>query len=151
MLRQVCSQRRTRRGSAAVEAAVLLPLLMLLLLGVCELGWYVHCAQAVNNAARQGARTAVDCENSNAEVEGAVHSALSNSLNVSAEAVSVRMSRINSDGTEQYQVMDLSENEQGDAIRVWVSVDYGEIGFVTNMLGLDGGELSSYAVMRRRK
>lgn len=151
MLQSAKHAQTRRRGVATVEAAVLLPILILLLLGTSELGWYVHCAQVLNNAARQGARAAVYLGNSNAEVEAAVHGALNNSMDLDPESVDVRISRLASDGEERYQVMNLNENEQGEAIRVMVSVDYGEMGFATNMLGLKGGELSGYAVMRRRR
>jgi len=140
-----------RRGTAAVETAVLLPILTLLVLGVCELGWYVYCAQVLNNAARQGARAAAHYGNSNAEVEAAVHDSLSNSVELDAHAITVRLAKLSANGEEHYQILDLSDNEQGEPIRVTVSVDYGEIGFATNMLGLDMGKLSGYAVMRRRQ
>ena len=45
-----------RRGVAAVEFAVILPLLLLLLVGIWELGRIIHVQQTINNAARDGAR-----------------------------------------------------------------------------------------------
>ncbi len=45
-----------RRGTAAVEAALILPLLMLLLLGVIEYGWIYLKSEQIANAARHGAR-----------------------------------------------------------------------------------------------
>jgi hypothetical protein len=45
-----------RRGVAAVEFAVILPLLLMLLVGIWELGRIIHVQQTVNNAARDGAR-----------------------------------------------------------------------------------------------
>ena len=143
------SVRTRRRGAVVVEAAVLLPVLTLISMGACELGWYVYRAQELHNAARQGARTAVYHENSNAEVESAVHSCLNNSMGLDPDAVTIRISRLTSSGEEQYQVMSLDENENGEAIRVRATLDYGEIGFATNMLGLHERTLSAYAVMRR--
>ncbi len=143
--------RKHRRGAAVVEAAIVAPILILLVLGVCELGWYVNCAQGVNNAARRGARAAVYHENSNAEVEAAVRTSLSNAMNIDPNAVTVRISRLTASGEEAYQVINLNENEHGEAIRVMVSVDYGEIGLAMSFLGLNGGDLSSYAVMQRHK
>ena len=52
---------RTRinaRGVAAVEMAVVLPLLLLVTFGLMEYGWLFLKAQQVANAARQGARYA---------------------------------------------------------------------------------------------
>ena len=140
-----------KRGVAAVEVAILLPIVLVVFFGVCELGWYVHCAQAVNNSARQGARTAVDHANSNAEVEAAVRNSLSNSLGTEASDVTVRISKLGSGGVEHYQVTSLDENENGDDLRILVSVEYAAVGIALNLLGLRDRRLSSYAVMRRTK
>ena len=104
----------------------------------------------MHNAARQGARAAVSTSSSNAEVEAAVKQSVNNSLGLDSDAVTVRISRLTDAGEEQYQVMNLSENEQGEAIRVTVSVDYGGIGLASNILALRSGQLSSHAVMQRR-
>jgi Flp pilus assembly protein TadG len=47
-----------RRGVATVELAVVLPFLLILLLGIWEVGRLVQISQIVNNAAREGARKA---------------------------------------------------------------------------------------------
>jgi Flp pilus assembly protein TadG len=49
----------SRRGTTIVEAAFVLPLLLLILLGAIEYGWLFFNVQQVTNAARQGARVAV--------------------------------------------------------------------------------------------
>ena len=142
---------RRRRGVATVEAAVLLPILTVLMLGTYELGWHVHCAQVLNNAARQGARAAVYLENSNAEVVAAVNTSLKNSVGLESDAVTVQLSKLNAEGYAEYQIQNLNENEQGQPVRVMVSVDGADLGFLSNMLGLKSGSISSYAVMRRRE
>ncbi len=54
------SQRRVqpRSGTAAVELAVVAPLVLILLLGLLEFGRMVQVNQIVSNAAREGARQA---------------------------------------------------------------------------------------------
>src|SRR5438309_10828179 len=47
-----------RRAVAAVEFAVLLPFLLLLLIGIWELGRMIQVQMMLNNAARDGARLA---------------------------------------------------------------------------------------------
>jgi TadE-like protein len=47
-----------RNGSAAVEFAVILPLLITLLVGVWEIGRFIQLQQIMSNAARDGARLA---------------------------------------------------------------------------------------------
>lgn len=58
-----------RRGVAAVELAVLLPLILMLLLGVWELGRMIHVQQALVNAAREAARHAASGQYTNAQCE----------------------------------------------------------------------------------
>lgn len=48
--------REPRRGVAAVEFAVVLPLLLLLLVGIWELGRIIHVQIVLHNAARDAAR-----------------------------------------------------------------------------------------------
>jgi Flp pilus assembly protein TadG len=47
---------RRSAGTAAVEFALVLPLLMLILLGGIDWGYYFFVAQVATNAAREGAR-----------------------------------------------------------------------------------------------
>lgn len=46
----------SRRGSAAVEFGVTLPLLMLIVMGIIELGSYMNAAYLVNRSVRDGCR-----------------------------------------------------------------------------------------------
>lgn len=48
--------RRSRRGGAAVEFAFTFPVMVLILLGVMEFGFYFGRLHAVNNATRDAAR-----------------------------------------------------------------------------------------------
>ena len=48
----------TRRGAAAVELAILLPFLVVMLAAPLEVGRFVQVQQVLNNAAREGARLA---------------------------------------------------------------------------------------------
>jgi Flp pilus assembly protein TadG len=57
ILRRVCGRRK--RGTAVVEFAVVLPLLILILFGIIEFGWLFLVRQTLVNAAREGCRVAV--------------------------------------------------------------------------------------------
>jgi TadE-like protein len=48
-----------RRGTAIVEMAIVLPLLILLLLGIIEFGYMMYVQHNLVNAAAQGARTGI--------------------------------------------------------------------------------------------
>lgn len=49
---------RARRGIAAIEFALWLPLLILMVAGAVDLGWYLWVHEAAQSAAREGARNA---------------------------------------------------------------------------------------------
>ncbi len=48
--------RRGRRGTAAVEFAIVLPLLLILVMGILEVGRMLDVQQIMTNAVREGAR-----------------------------------------------------------------------------------------------
>ncbi|MEX0978655.1 MAG: TadE family protein, partial [Pirellulales bacterium] len=50
---------KRRRGSAVVEAAVVLPIVFLFFFGILEYGRYVMTLQVLTNAAREGSRYAL--------------------------------------------------------------------------------------------
>jgi cell division protein FtsB len=52
-------QSAERRGTATVETALVLPLLLLFFFGIFEYGQYLSVQQVIENAARSGARYAV--------------------------------------------------------------------------------------------
>jgi Flp pilus assembly protein TadG len=56
------SHRRDDRGAAAVEMALVLPFLLLLLFGIIDFGLMLNAQQTVTAAAREGARTYVFTE-----------------------------------------------------------------------------------------
>lgn len=70
--------RLKRRGLAAVEMAIVLPLLLLLTFGILEYGWMFYKVGQVNDAARRGARVAVRSDAKSADVTNAVTTDLSN-------------------------------------------------------------------------
>jgi Flp pilus assembly protein TadG len=57
--RQLLQQARGQEGSAAVEFAILLPLLVLLTLGALDLGHMFYLDHLITTASREGARYAV--------------------------------------------------------------------------------------------
>src|SRR5271165_794239 len=74
------SQRRfqPRCGPAAVELAVVAPLVFLLIVGLLQVGQMVQVNQVVSNAAREGARQASTGVNTYSDVQTAVANYLTN-------------------------------------------------------------------------
>lgn len=48
-----------QNGSAAVEFAIILPLLMILVFGIADVGIALHNSQVITNASREGARAGI--------------------------------------------------------------------------------------------
>ena len=61
-----------RRGAAALEMAIVLGLLILLVFGIIEMGRAIMVNQVITNAAREGARRAVIAGATNTQVEGRI-------------------------------------------------------------------------------
>lgn len=89
MRRTVSRTDARRRGVAAVEFALLLPVFLLVCLGIIEYGRALMAANLVMSSAREGARIAVKDGSTNADVQNAVVSFLSSSLGVSSSQVAV--------------------------------------------------------------
>lgn len=81
--RPVAGPRPARAGAAALELAIVLPLLVLLLLGACDFGRFAHTQVAVASAARAGAGQASRSQPTvatRAQWEAAIHTAVREEL-----------------------------------------------------------------------
>ena len=65
-----------RRGIVTVEAALVFPVLLVLLFGLLEYGWMFLRSQQITNAARHGARLAILPDADNAAIETTVDAML---------------------------------------------------------------------------
>jgi len=72
----MAEMKRFRRGTTMVEAAFVLPILLILTLGTIEYGWLFLQAQQITNAARQGARLAILQDVTQAEVRAEIDECL---------------------------------------------------------------------------
>jgi Flp pilus assembly protein TadG len=69
---RIIHSKPVRRGTACVEFAVVLPMLLIFILGILEIGRYVEVYQILEAAAREGARQASTGQMTNAQVISAV-------------------------------------------------------------------------------
>lgn len=103
---------RVRRGTVLVEAALVLPLLLLLLFGVIEYGWVMLQQHHITQAARHGARVGVVAGATTAEVQSAVASWMETAgLGGSGYTVSI-------------SAPDVALMNLGEALTVSVSLEY---------------------------
>lgn len=136
-------QRRTapRRGAAAVELAVLAPILVFFLLGLWEIGRIVHLQQIVANAAREGARQAAAGKKTKAQIQDVVLDYLDNAgLRITDPAGSVNVTVVVTNETTDGEVKGATQPDgtivpqgavQNDRVRVEVAYPYANASWLT--------------------
>jgi Flp pilus assembly protein TadG len=139
-----CQGRRTRRGAAAVEFALVLPVCFLLLIGMIEFGRMLMVQQILTNASREGARKAVLDGSTASDVNSTVISYLGGA------SITITTSNITINPTNP------ATANGGDPITVTISVPFSTVSWLpASMLTsfLPAGQtditLTSSAVMRR--
>ena len=124
-----------RQGAAAVEAAILLPVFVLIFLALIDIGQAINLRHVVENAAREAARMAAKDEHeSAAEIHTAVvehmKSAYPNIVSASIEqAVSTNVYYVDTlyGGNTIYTPEDLAEIPSGQSVHVEVSFDFDQV------------------------
>jgi len=58
-MKKIIKRLRCQKGVAAVEFAIILPLLMIIIFGIIEFGLLLYDKQVITNASREGARAGV--------------------------------------------------------------------------------------------
>ncbi len=82
-------RRPLRRGTAAVEFAVVAPLFLLLLAGIIEFGQVFRIQHLLANASRRGARAAVVDGRTRTQIRGIVKAHCAQIMNISEDDVTV--------------------------------------------------------------
>jgi Flp pilus assembly protein TadG len=98
------------RGVAAIEAAIVFPLLIVLTLGLVEYGWMFLKAHQVTNAARQASRISIRAGVDNYDVVGSVDDSMA-SAGITGYSITITPS-------------DVAIVDVGEKIRVEVSVPW---------------------------
>src|SRR5262249_28012512 len=116
-------------GIAAVEFAVLSPLMVMLLLGMWEVGRMLQVQQSMSNAAREGGRQASTGQLTNSEVQQVVRDYL-NRAGVPTTNLTVNVTNLTNGG-------DVSAAVQMDKLQVDVSVPVQDFRWVSLYLVTD--------------
>ena len=116
------SQRRLpaerRRGTAAVEMAMVLPVFIIAMLGIIELGRGIMVSQILENAAREAARMAILDNTTNAQVTTTAQSIMQNAANIAPGNVTVTINVAGSNSAP------LTSANPGDLVTITVSVPF---------------------------
>ncbi|MBN69296.1 MAG: hypothetical protein CME32_08465 [Gimesia sp.] len=149
-----------RKGVAAVECALVAPLLVLITLGAIDSGQFVNMAQVVNDASYAGARQASQNTALNqSEVRAAVLNYFVQQFpHVSATEIdsaltvnvyrSLNISLLEGDLTAVLNG-DLTTLLSGEPVAVQVIFRYDSVRWLTGFPGLDGRTVETTTVMRR--
>jgi len=135
------TSRNKRRGAAAVEFALVVPLFVIFILGMMEFGRAMMVMEVMTNAAREGCRTGVLPGSSSTDVTNTVNTYADNSA-VSHTYVTTGVYVNGSSG-------DPSTAAQGDQIKVTVSLPFDRVTWLPVPIFLGGKTLSSSVVMRK--
>jgi Flp pilus assembly protein TadG len=135
-----CRSGRTRKrlAAATVEAAVITPVLLLILLGIFEIGRGLMAIHLLNNAAEAGCRSGIVEGQTTTQIKAVVVTALTNA-GVSGESVSVQVN----DGSS-----DASAAQAGDEITVVAQVPVKSITWVPVPRFLSGSLQGKYTMRR---
>ncbi len=126
-----------RRGTAAVEFALVAPLFILLVFGIIEFGRMLMVQQVLTNATREGARRAIVEGTTQSEVLTVVNNYLSNS-SVSDAAVTVNPSALENAGF-------------ADPVVISVSVQFDSVSWLPSPWFLKDTTLSASSTMQAER
>ena len=137
--------RPRRRGVALLEAALVLPMLLILIFGSIDLGYAFFVKHSLQGASREGARRAAVAD-SNADVLAAVDEAL-RGAGLGNINKSVRILKTSSGSSAN-----VASVGEGNSITVEVNADWSQFSaFITPISSLNMGQLSGRCVMRRER
>lgn len=136
----------SRRGVAAVEFALVLPVFLTVSLGIIEYGRALMAGNLVTSAAREGCRIAGRTGATNNEVENAVRDFLISSLKVSSSQVAVTITVTAAAGNPDPQNQCVNARLR-DLVMVEAKVPYTAVAFVPAKF-LESVTLTSRSYMR---
>lgn len=132
-----------RHGVAAVEFALLLPVLGILVLGLCELSRAITVKAALTDAARHGCRTAIRPATTTAVVLADVNKVLTdNRISTTAATVTIL---VNGSAANAHTA------RMNDRISVRVSIPYGQVSWTASFCFMGSQTLESETVVMLRQ
>ena len=145
-------QKNRRLGTATVELAITLPILLLFLLGTIDAGQFANAYQTVSNASREGARVAVSAETTNVatvrqSVMDYLAAAFPGASRVELDAA-VKTTVASATG-EALDAGELAMIAPGSPVRVDVSLEFDAVRYIPGLDQLDDRFVQVSTIMRR--
>jgi Flp pilus assembly protein TadG len=133
------SRSSRRNGAVLVEAALVLPLFFMVLLGIVEFGRAMMVSQLLTTAARDAGRSAIMDGSTNMEVTTTVKDFLQSTVGVAPQDVSVRIT-VRPGGT-------LANASPGATCAILIDVAFDKVSFIPGDY-LGGQRLQGRCTMR---
>jgi len=128
---------RNRRGVATVEFAIVLPVFLLIIVGIIEIGRAIAVVQMLTNASREGARVAsFDTTSQTSTVTAAVNTCLSN------DGISGATTTVSPNPP--------SGASNGQQVSVTVNIAFAKVSWLPSPFFLGGQSLQATTVMCRQ-
>lgn len=135
-------QPAARRGVAAVEFALVAPLLALFVLGMFEMGRALMVKETLSIAARKACRTAILPAKDNAAVIADAKAVLTeNGINATNAVVTIQVNGATSD---------VKSAKAGDRISVRVSIPFSRVSWTTSLF-LSGQDVTSETLTMQKQ
>lgn len=135
MSRPRWTPRRSRKGSALVEFAVVLPVFLLFVLGMIEYGRMVMVQQIITNAAREGARVGV--------LDNSTSATVTTAANIYLTSAGIASATIAASPDPP------SSATYANPVSVTVSVPFNSVSWLPSPMYLGGKTMTYTATMRR--
>lgn len=135
----------SRRGTAVVETAVVIPIFFMVVLGIAEFGRALMVSNMLTNAAREGARLSVIKGTTAQEVKDTVIAQVQSTVGVALGNNDVSVTVAPYTGNPNPNNEPANANTR-DLCTVQVSVNYTAVAYVVRFLG--GAKLRGQAAMR---
>ena len=136
---------KNQRGAAAVEFAIVLPLLALILFGTIDFALLFYNKQVLTNASREGARFAIVATNWSAETDGIPDVSATISTDIIKDYCSDRL--INLGGDNNLVDEPTIEEEHENFITATVTYDYDHL--FSSITGASQTTITGKTVMRQ--
>jgi Flp pilus assembly protein TadG len=143
---------RARCGVAAVEFALIAPLLILTMLGAIDVGRFINVGQIVNDASREGARQASRNAVTNvSEVDAVVLSYLRDAFRDPSLTATINVTDSSGAPISGGDLTKTSSgsSSSGSSLRVTVALSYDKVRWMAGFPGVSGKTLTTTTVMRR--
>jgi len=135
-----------RRGVAAVEMALVLPVFIAVVLGIIEFGRAMWVSNLVTNSAREGGRMAVLDGSSNAQVKQAISDFLTSTLGVSSGDITTTITITPYTGNAN-PANECANAHSRDLISISVALPFNKVALVSGNY-LNGKTLTGKCAMR---